>query len=270
MMFRIYRGCTLAPKSVGIWDFSARSGLTHILQAFPELQSLDFYAEASSEKNPFRSVRAFPHYQANIQAYPDAPLTSDYDASTGDTYWDERLYAARTEWIDYQYLVDSLFHIRPHLKILRLPGGFWTLPGAARKPLPRFELFSQLQTLAIPQAAMLSIKLYNMRFPETVQGDFELVPREVLPPQLQQLEIFDADASLLQSNWLQALFAEQAAYMRWPKLRKLDILFGPTFSDAELEDLLARKSCASFWPLADSATFEVRVDRDDRVPLVDA
>jgi hypothetical protein len=256
-------------KSVGIWDFSARSGLTHILQAFPELHNLDFYAEASSEKNPFRSVRAFPHYQANIQAYPDAPLTSDYDASTGDTYWDERLYAARTEWIDYQYLVDSLFHIRSRLKMLRLPGGFWTLPGATRKPLPRFELFSQLQSLAIPQAAMLSIKLYNMRFPETVQGDFELAPRDVLPLQLQHLEIFDADASLLQSNWLQALFAEQAACMRWPDFRKLEILFGPTFADTELEDLLARRSCAPFWWLADSATFEVRVDRDDRVPIVD-
>jgi hypothetical protein len=256
-------------KSVGIWDFSARSGLTHILQAFPELQSLDFYAEASSEKNPFRSVRAFPHYQANIQAYPDAPSTSDYDASTGDTYWDERLYAARTEWIDYQYLVDSLFHIRPHLKILRLPGGFWTLPGATRKPLPRFELFSQLQNLAIPQASMLSIKLYNMRFPETVQGDFELTPKDVLPPQVQNLEIFDADASLLQSSWIQALFAEQAACTRWPELRKLEILFGPTFADAELEELQARESCAPFWSLADIATFEVHVGRDDRVPMVD-
>lgn len=269
--FRTFRHLRLdcQTKSVGIWDFSARSGLTHILQAFPELVSLDFYAEASSEKNPFKSVRAFPHYQANIQAYPDAPSTSDYDASTGDTYWDERLYAARTEWTDYQYLVDSLFHIRSHLKTLRLPGGFWALPGATRKPLPRFELFPQLQSLAVPQAAVLSIKLYNMRFPETVHGDFELSPTDVLPPQLQCLEIFDADTCLLDSHWLQVLFDEHATRMRWPELRRLEILFGPTFTDTELEDMRAKKRWAQFWSLVDNAAFDVHVGRDDRVPMVD-
>jgi hypothetical protein len=256
-------------KTVGIWDFSARSGMTHILQAFPELVSLDFYAEPSSEKNPFRSVRAFPHYQANIQAYPSAALSSDYDVSTGDTYWDERLYAARTEWTDYQYLVDSLFHIRPHMRSLRLPGGFWTLPGATRKPLPRFVLFSQLQNLAVPQAAILSIKLFNMRFPETVQGDFDLSPVDVLPTGLQHLEIFDADVDLLQSNWLQALFDEQAAGKRWPILQKVEILFGPAVTGTELKDLLTRQTGSKFWALADQADFQISVRRDDGVPMID-
>jgi hypothetical protein len=255
-------------KSVGIWDFSARTGITHILQAFSELKSLDFYAEPSSEKNPFRSVRAFPHYQANIQTYPNAPSPTDYDPYTEGTYWDERVYAARTEFTDYQYLVDSLFHIRPHLKILRLPGGFWTLPGASRKPLPRFELFPRLQHLYIPQAALLSIKLHHMRFPETVQGDFELLPTQALPPRLQNLEIFDADAELLKSTWLQELFKIQASSHYWPELQQVKILFGPTFGDLELADLVTRKEWDSFWKLADKAPFKVLVARDDEVPMV--
>jgi hypothetical protein len=255
-------------KSVGIWDFAARSGMTHILQAFPKLSSLDFYAEPSSEKNPFRSVRAFPHYQANIQTYPNAPTPADYDAGTESTFWDERVYAARTEWTDYQYLVDSLHHIRPNLESLRLPGGFWTLPGATRKPLPRFDQFSRLQKLAVPQAAIISIKLYNMRFPETVHSDFELLATDVLPPNLQRLRIFDADAELLQSKWLQVLFDEQAARNRWPELKKVEILFGPTFNDSQLESLLARKGWAQFWTEADKASFQVILGKDEEVPMI--
>jgi hypothetical protein len=255
-------------KSMGIWNFAARTGTTHILQAFPELKSLDFYAEPSSEKNPFRSVRAFPHYQANIQTYPDAPSPADFDSHADGAYWDERVYAARTDYTDYQYLVDSLVNIRPHLETLRLPGGFWTLPGASRKLIPRFQLFPRLQRLTLPQAAMLSIKLYNMRFPETVQGDFELLPTEVLPPRLRCLEIFDADTDLLKSAWLQELFKEQREHRRWPDFQRLEIFFGPMFDDKEFADLVARKSWGSFWTLVDDAAFQVIVDRDNDVPML--
>jgi hypothetical protein len=255
-------------KSMGIWNFAARTGTTHILQAFPKLKSLDFYAEPSSEKNPFRSVRAFPHYQANIQTYPDAPSPADFDSHADGAYWDERVYAARTDYTDYQYLVDSLVNIRPHLETLRLPGGFWTLPGASRKLIPRFQLFPTLQRLALPQAAILSIKLYNMRFPETVQGDFELLPTEVLPPRLRCLEIFDADADLLKSAWLQELFQEQREHCRWPDFQRLEIFFGPMFDDKEFTDLVARKSWGSFWTLADDAVFQIIVDRDNDVPML--
>jgi hypothetical protein len=255
-------------KSVGIWDFAARSGMNHILQAFSKLSSLDFYAEPSFEKNPFSSVRAFPHYQANIQAYPNVLVLTDKGVTFEDQWWDERVYEARTTWTDYQYLVDSLFHVRPHLQTLRLPGGFWTLPGAMRKPLPRFELFPQLRSLTIPQAAVLSIKLDNMRFSDTVGGDFELSPVSVLPPGLQHLEIFDTDAELLKSTWLQELFDEQMAYRRWPELEKLEILFGPAFDDEELENLSARISWGQFWTLVDKATFQVIIGRDDKVPSV--
>ncbi|KAL5118675.1 hypothetical protein ACEQ8H_003352 [Pleosporales sp. CAS-2024a] len=254
-------------KSVGIWDFSARHGMTYLLGAFSRLDSLCFYAEPSSEKNPFRSVRAFPHYQANIQAYPDAALASDYDASTGDSYWDERLYAARTEWVDYQYLVDSLFRLRPFLKTLTLPGGFWTLPGATRKPLPRFELFPQLRHVVLPQAAILSIKLYNMRFPGAVQGDFDLSPVDVLPEGLEHLEIFDADMDLLQSKWLQTLLAEKTGGKHWSYLTMTDILFGPAVTDAQLGDLQARKIGTKFWAQADQASFQIRLGRDKIVPV---
>jgi hypothetical protein len=255
-------------KSMGIWNFAARTGITHMLQAFPDLESLDFYAEPSSEKNPFRSVRAFPHYQANIQTYPDAPSPADYDSHADGAYWDQQVYAARTDYTDYQYLVDSLVNTRPHLETLRLPGGFWTLPGASRKLLPRFELFPKLQRLALPQAAIISIKLYNMRFPETVKGDFELLPAQVLPPGLRYLEIFDADADLLKSAWLQELFEEQAEHRRWPDLQRLEIFFGPMFDDKDLADLVARKSWFSFWTQADDAAFQVLVDRDDDVPML--
>jgi hypothetical protein len=255
-------------KSMGIWNFAARTGITHILQAFSELKSLDFYAEPSSEKNPFRSVRAFPHYQANIQTYPDAPSPADFDSNADGAYWDERVYAARTDYTDYQYLVDSLVSIRPHLETLRLPGGFWTLPGASRKLIPRFQLFPKLQRLALPQAAILSIRLYNMRFPETVQGDFELLPTEVLPPRLRCLEIFDADADLLKSAWLQELFKEQGDHCRWPDLNRLEIFFRPMFDDKEFADLVAKKSWDSFWTLADDAAFQVLVGRDDDTPML--
>lgn len=254
-------------KTAGIWDFAARSNMTHILKAFQELETLVFYAEPSHEKNPYRSVRAFPHYQANIQTYPHEPTPLDRDA-TQASFWDERVYDARTEWTDYQYLVDSLVHIRSNLQILRLPGGFWTLPGAMRKPLPSFTASSSLQRLVLPQAAILSIKLNNMRFAETEHRDFELLPTSVLPPKLQYLKIFDADAELLKSAWLVELFDEQAARTAWTDLLTLEILFGPTFNDIELADLLARKTWAQFWESVDAATFRVLLDRDDELPMV--
>jgi len=254
-------------KSVGIWDFAARTILTYLLRPFRELISLDLYAEPSHEKNPFRSVRAFPHYQANIQTYPDEPCPQDRDA-TQSSVWDERVYDARTEWTDYQHLVDGLDRFRPHLQSLKLPGGFWTLPGAMRKPLPSFTSFVALQRLSLPQAAILSIKLDNMRFPETKHGDFDLLPRSALPSNLQHLRIFDADAELLLSTWLQQLFDEHAQWGAWPDLQTLEVLFGHTVDDVQLADLIARRTWDRFWVLADKAPFEVLLGRDDEVPSI--
>ncbi|KAH7064310.1 hypothetical protein BKA63DRAFT_525161 [Paraphoma chrysanthemicola] len=251
-------------KSVGIWDFATRVCLSHLLLPFTNLRSLDYYAEPSSEKNPFRSLRAFPHYQANIQAYPDTVT----EVVTEAPYWDERLYYARTQFTDYQYLVDSLVNVRSELEALRLPGGFWTLPGAMRKPLPRFVLFPRLHTLVFPQAAILSIKLPNMRFPEVVKGDFELLPLHVLPPKLRHLKIFDVDTSLLQSEWLKDLFTQQAKCNQWPELQELEILCGPMIDDVRLADLLGRKGCDDLWELIDKAKFKVTLGRDDEVPAV--
>lgn len=70
------------------------------------------------------------------------------------------------------------------------------------KPLSRFEFSPQLHSLALPQAALLSIRLENMRSLEIDHGDFDLHPNSVLPPKLQYLKVFDADAELLQSLWL--------------------------------------------------------------------
>ncbi|KAH7075165.1 hypothetical protein FB567DRAFT_184936 [Paraphoma chrysanthemicola] len=251
-------------KSMGIWDFSARVCMSHLLLPFRGLKSLDYYAEPSSEKNPFRSLRAFPHYQANIQSYP-AAIT---ETVTETSYWDERLYEARTQYTDYQYLVDTLVNVRSGLESLRLPGGFWTLPGAMRKPLPRFVLFPRLHTLVIPQAAILSIILNNMRFPEVVKGDFELLPTEVLPPKLRYLKIHDVDASLLQSEWLKDLFERQAEYNQWPELQELEILCGPMIDDASLADLLERRSSTDLWERIDKAAFKVTLGRDDDVPSI--
>jgi hypothetical protein len=46
-------------KSVGIWDFAARSGMHHILQAFSRLSSLEFYAEPSSRRTLYRVSAPF-------------------------------------------------------------------------------------------------------------------------------------------------------------------------------------------------------------------
>ncbi|KAF2032060.1 hypothetical protein EK21DRAFT_87443 [Setomelanomma holmii] len=252
-------------KSVGVWDLAARSCLSHLLLPFKDLKSLDYYAEPASEKNPFRSVRAFPQYQANIQAYPDEGA----HVAEG-TYWDERIYNARTQFTDYQYLVDSLVHVREGLESLRLPGGFWTLPGAMRKPLPRFELFPSLHTLGLPQAAILSLKLDNMRFPEIVKGDFELLPTQVLPPKLRNLKIFDADAWIMLSPWLEELFTRQAECNQWPNLTKLELLVGPLIDDFDLGRWIRREypSLNHFWKLVDKASFRVVVSRDNEVPAV--
>ncbi|KAH8726493.1 hypothetical protein GQ44DRAFT_825822 [Phaeosphaeriaceae sp. PMI808] len=255
-------------KSVGIWDCAARVSMTHILQAFSKLSNLEFYGEPSCEKNPFRSVRAFPQYQTNIQTHPDLPSPTDMDAALQSQNWDERVYDARTQWTDYQHLVDSLVHLRPHLETLKLPGGFWTLPGAMRKPLPRFDLFLQLRSLILPQAAIISIKLDNMRFSDTVHEDFELLPTSVLPSNLQHLRIFDVDVGLLGSSWLEELFHEQAAYCRWLKLLRLEIMFGPAFKDEDLKSFLEKKDYTKLWGFVDTAAFHVRFCRDDEVPLI--
>jgi hypothetical protein len=253
-------------KTAGIWDFAARVSMGHVLRAFANLISLDFYAEPSDEKNPFRSVRAFPSSQINIQTYPDDPTPAELDEWS--SVWDERVYDARTEWTDYQYLVDCLVHTRPRLRSLKLPGGFWTLPGATRKPLPSFTSFPELRVLVLPQAAILSIKLDSMHHAETEHNDFELRPVAVMPPEVQHLKIFDADADLLQSEWLKDLLGDGTC---WPALHTVEILFGSTFDAEELYDLRARKTWYGFWTLADKASFQVLVGRDDdEVPSIGA
>ena len=249
--------------TVGPWNLTTRTCMFDIIRGFRDLKNLDLYAEASYSKNPFRSVRAFPHYQTNIQNYPD--ISTALDTDTEEQYWDERIYQARTRITDYQNLVDNLGHLRPQLEILRLPGGFWTLPGGLRKPVPKFEKFAKLHTLVVPQAAILCIKLDNMRF-QDVEGDFELSPMVVLPPKLQHLKIFDADAGLLRSRWLRELFVEQEICNRWPDLRKLEILFGPTYSDFELGKALTQPLQETFGKWIVGVTFEVIVGRDDEVP----
>ncbi|KNG48315.1 hypothetical protein TW65_05224 [Stemphylium lycopersici] len=248
---------------MGIWDHRQRSCMSNVIRGFQNLQSLAYYAEPSAGKNPYRSVRAFPAYQANIQSYPDPPSAS---VELANDYWDRVIYDARTEFTDYQCLVDTLVHLRPTLQLLQLPGGFWTLPGAVRKPIPRFDQFTQLKTLVVPQAALISIKLDNMRFDVVFEGDFELSASMALPISLQHLKIFDVDAAFLDCEWLRGLFDAQKSHKQWPKFRTLEILMGPTFSDEALGELLARQSDEGFWAMADDAAFEVVVGRDIEGP----
>lgn len=255
-------------KTVGIWHPAARTYIASVLRAFEHLQSLDFYAEPSDSKNPYSSVRAFPHYQANIQNYPNV-LESMRPEVEDQNIWDQRIYDARTEITDYQYLVDTLIHMRPSLEKLRLPGGFWTLPGGMRKPLPRFNRFVRLRKLVVPQAAIIPIKLDNMRF-DDVSGDFELFPAMVLPPSIQDLTIFDVDEQFFGSHWLASLFHEQRNYRLWPELKRVQIGVGSMVLDDELENLLARKVKLGFWESANEATFDIEVGRDNNVPSVDS
>ena len=77
-------------RTIGIWNRAGRTCMSNVVQGFQHLDSLAFYAEPSSLKNPYSSVRAFPTYQANIQAYPDAPSPS-IDASF-ETSWGKTLF----------------------------------------------------------------------------------------------------------------------------------------------------------------------------------
>jgi hypothetical protein len=255
-------------KSVGIWNTTSRRCMANILRGFPNLRALEYYAESSDCKNPYRSVRAFPAYQANIQYYPEASSSFADDVYVDEQHWDRAIYDARTEVTDYQNLVDGMVHLRPNLQTLQLPGGFWTLPGAVRKPLPRFDQFTQLEKLVVPQAAIISIKLDNMRFDAVFEGDFELSPMQALPTCLQHLKIFDVDLAFLQSKWLQDLFHKQRTKNQWPVLQCVEIMLGPTVTGEILENLQARRSGDEFWGLADRANFKVVVGRDEEGPDV--
>jgi hypothetical protein len=255
-------------RTVGVWNAATIRCMSNVVRAFKNLKTLEYYAESSESKNPYRSVRAFPAYQANIQNYPDVSLPVASDVAN-ERYWDRAIYNARTQVTDYQNLVDGFVHLRSKLERLQLPGGFWTLPGAVRKPIPRFDQFTQLKALIVPLAAIVSIKLDNMRF-DTVSdnGDFELSPSLALPRSLQYLKIFDVDAGFLESVWLQELFREQRDHRLWPELRCMEILLGATYSDDELERLLARRSGESFWKMVDGMSFNVVVGRDVEGPEV--
>ena len=135
-----------------------------------------------------------------------------------------------------------------------------------RKPIPRFDQFTQLKTLVVPQAAIISIKLDNMRFDAVFEGDFELSASMALPISLQHLKIFDVDAAFLGSEWLQGLFDVQKSHRQWPELQMLEILMGPTFTDEALGELLARRSDEGLWAMTDDAVFRVVVGRDVEGP----
>ncbi|EUC39866.1 hypothetical protein COCMIDRAFT_110334, partial [Bipolaris oryzae ATCC 44560] len=246
-------------RTIGMWNSERRTCMVNVVKGFQTLESLVYYAESSITKNPYRSLRSFPDYQVNIQIYPEV-------LAAPDLLEDQSIYEARTNITDYQYLMDNLVHLRPSLKHLQLPGGFWTLPGAARKPIPRFDQFTQLRKLTVPQAALISIKLDNMRVDTVTPGDFELSALQVLPVSLQHLTIFDLDETFLGSKWLQGLFDEQKNHARWPEFRTLELLMGATFLDEALEALLARQSSAEFWAMVDEAGFDVVVGRDDLDP----
>ncbi|KAI4944922.1 hypothetical protein J4E91_008266 [Alternaria rosae] len=253
-------------RTVGVWNTTSRACMTNVLRAFPNLQTLEYYAESSDSKNPYSSVRAFPAYQANIQYYPTTSSAFEDNVYVEEQHWDRTIYDARSEVTDYQNLVDGMVHLRPNLQTLQLPGGFWTLPGAMRKPLPRFDQFAQLKKLVIPQAALISIKLDNMRFDAVFDGDFELSPTQALPISLQHLKVFDVDLAFLESRWLQDLFDAQKAMNHWSWLQCVKILMGPTVTGLCLEELKSRRSNAEFWKLVDDANFEVIVGRDEEGP----
>lgn len=71
-------------RTVGIWNHTWRICMLDVLAGFKNLEALSLYAESSAGKNPYRSVRAFPAYQANIQAYPEARPSC---TGTNDFYW---------------------------------------------------------------------------------------------------------------------------------------------------------------------------------------
>lgn len=254
-------------STVGIWNQQTQACLHDLLASFNCLQSLDFYAEATNEKNPFRSVRAFPHYQSNIQTYPDDVLGESPD--TSNQSWDQRLYDARTEFTDFQHLVDSIHHLRPTLQTLRLPGGFWTLPGGARKSLPRFAQFFRLSKLTVPQAAIISLKLDNMVPLDENKGDFALSPSEALPPQIGHLTVFDAELGFLKSIWLITLMVEQSSHRRWANFQYLTILFGPSCTEEELNALKTRETFVPFWTLVNKTGLRITLGRDDNIPMLD-
>jgi hypothetical protein len=253
-------------KTVGIWQTMTRLCMANIVQAFQHLKSLDHYAEPSESKNPYRSVRAFPHYQTNIQNYPDASSLSHPSVGTQD-YWHENVYVARTQVTDYQNLVDTLVHLRPRLETLRFPGGFWTLPGGMRKPLPRFDQFGQLTKLVVPQAAILSIKLDNMRLTD-VCGDFELSPTTVLPPALRYLTVFDVSIDLLDSTWFRVLLDESCTCRRWPDLVRIKLLLGMSCRSTSTADIFAERGGEWLRRTVEEASCEIVIGIDDGVPSV--
>lgn len=63
-------------RTIGIWNRAGRTCMSNVIQGFRNLESLAYYAETSSLKNPYRSVRAFPAHQEDIQAYPEPPSPS--------------------------------------------------------------------------------------------------------------------------------------------------------------------------------------------------
>ena len=150
------------------------------------------------------------------------------------------------------------------MQLLQLPGGFWTLPGAVQKPLPRFTQFTQLRRLIVPQAALVSIRLDNMRFDAVFRGDFELSPAQALPPCLVELTVFDADASFLSSAWLTDFFEGQKKRNALPALQRLRILLGATFSEQKLKALLEKRTGSKFWDMVIEAHFEVSVCKDEQ------
>ena len=74
-------------KTVGIWNTTSRAYMNNIIHTFSELQSLTYYAESSASKNPYRSVRAFPAYQANIQYYPEPTSSSTNGLAMDEQTW---------------------------------------------------------------------------------------------------------------------------------------------------------------------------------------
>ena len=74
-------------KTMGVWNTSSRAYMNNIIHTFSELQSLTYYAESSASKNPYRSVRAFPAYQANIQYYPEHTSSSTNGIAMDEQTW---------------------------------------------------------------------------------------------------------------------------------------------------------------------------------------
>jgi len=154
-------------------------------------------------------------------------------------------------------------HLADVLEVLRLPSIYIhsDIHYPDELPFPDLSRFKTLRRLLVPHEVLaVQTATYREGRLAGIIDWVDTAPLKYLPPNLECLEVFDADQSMF--DWVDNIIASEEQFLA---LKKVTILFGqePKYSDQSYDDFMRRGIRKSFWRAIEKSRIEWTVGRDE-------